>query len=173
MNIVLIGYRGTGKSAVSRALQGILHCRLYSIDEEIIRKAGKSIHEIVEQEGWCRFRAIESGVVEQISSKAQESIIDCGGGVVVDELNIINLRRNGKVVLLTASLEKILQRMSLNSDRPPLERELSFKEEQKKILSERDPKYQAAADCIFETTYEKPYKTAMKIIEHFKKEGWI
>ena len=99
MNIVLIGYRGTGKSAVSRALQGILHCTLYSIDEEIIRKAGKSIHEIVEQEGWCRFREIESGVVEQISSKARESIIDCGGGVVVDELNIINLRRNSKVVL--------------------------------------------------------------------------
>ena len=173
MNIVLIGYRGTGKSAVSRALQGILHCRLYSIDEEIIRKAGKSIHEIVEQEGWCRFRAIESGVVEQISSKAQESIIDCGGGVVVDELNIINLRRNGKVVLLTASLEKILERMSLNSDRPALQKKLSFEEEQKKFLSERDPKYRAAADCIFETTHEKPYKTAMKIIERFKKEDWI
>ena len=173
MNIVLIGYRGTGKSAVSRVLQGILHCRLYSIDEEIIRQAGKSIHEIVEQEGWCRFREIESGVVEQISSKAQESIIDCGGGVVVDERNIINLRRNGKVVLLTASLEKIIQRMSLNSDRPALQKELGFEEEQKNFLSERDPKYRAAADCIFETTHEKPYKTAMKIIERFKKEGWI
>ncbi|MBT6662500.1 MAG: hypothetical protein HOB58_05005, partial [Nitrospina sp.] len=55
MNIVLIGYRGTGKSSLSRALQGILHCTLYSIDEEITRQAGKSIHEIVEQEGWCRF----------------------------------------------------------------------------------------------------------------------
>lgn len=173
MNIVLIGYRGTGKSSVSRALQGILHCTLYSIDEEITRQAGKSIHEIVEQEGWCRFRAIESGVVEQISSKARESIIDCGGGVVVDDRNIINLRRNGKVVLLTASLEKIIQRMSLNLDRPALEGELSFEEEQKKILSERDPKYRAAADCIFKTTHEKPYKTAMKIIERFKKEGWI
>jgi shikimate kinase len=173
MNIVLIGYRGTGKSAVSRALLGVLHCRRYSIDEEIILKTGKSIHEIVEQEGWCRFRAIESEVVEQISSKSRDSIIDCGGGVVVDERNIINLRRNGKVVLLTASLEKIIQRMSLNSDRPPLEGEFSFEEEQKKILSERDPKYRAAADCIFETTYAKPYNTAMKIIERFKKEGWI
>ena len=76
MNIVLIGYRGTGKSSVSRALQGILHCALYSIDEEITRQAGKSIHEIVEQEGWCRFRAIESGVVERISTKARESIIE-------------------------------------------------------------------------------------------------
>jgi shikimate kinase len=91
----------------------------------------------------------------------------------VDELNIINLRRNGKVVLLTASLEKIIQRMSLNLDRPALDGELSFEEEQKNFLSERDPKYRAAADCIFETTHEKPYKTAMKIIERFKKEDWI
>ena len=53
------------------------------------------------------------------------------------------------------------------------EGELSFEEEQKKILSERDPKYRAAADCIFKTTHEKPYKTAMKIIKRFKKEGWI
>ena len=91
----------------------------------------------------------------------------------MDDRNIINLRRNGKVVLLTASLEKIIQRMRLSTDRPALEGELSFEEEQKKFLSERDPKYRAAADCIFETTHEKPYKTAMKIIERFKKEGWI
>jgi shikimate kinase len=173
MNIVLIGYRGTGKSAVSRALLGILHCRRYSIDEEIIRQAGKSIHEIVEQEGWSKFRAIESKVVEQISSKSRDSIIDCGGGVVLDERNIINLRQNGKVALLTSSLEIIIQRMSLNSDRPLLQGELSFEEEQKKILTEREPKYCAAADCIFETTHTKPYNTAMKIIRRFKKEGWI
>jgi shikimate kinase len=173
MNIILIGYRGTGKSVVSRALGGALHCRRYSIDEEIIQQAGKSIDEIVKQEGWFRFRMIERGVVEQVSSKARDSIIDCGGGVVMDERNIINLRRNGKVVLLIASLEKIIQRMSLNLDRPPLERELSFEEEQQKILSERDPKYRAAADCIFETTHEKPHKTAIKIIELFKKKGWI
>jgi shikimate kinase len=57
--------------------------------------------------------------------------------------------------------------------RPPLETTLSFEEEQRKALSERDPKYRAAADCVFKTTDLKPSQTAMKIIEHFKKKIWI
>ena len=79
MNVVLIGYRGTGKSVISKILADILHCRCYSLDEEIAQQAGKSIREIVEQEGWGRFREIERGVVQQISSEVRNSIIDCGG----------------------------------------------------------------------------------------------
>ena len=173
MNIVLIGYRGTGKSVISKVLAGILHCPRYSFDEEIIRQTGKSIREIVEQEGWERFREIERGVVEKVSSEARNSIIDCGGGVVLDERNVADLRRSGKVVLLISSFEKIIQRISRDLRRPPLETTLSFEEEQRKALSERDPKYRAAADYVFETTDLKPSQTAMKIIEHFKKKSWI
>jgi len=173
MNIVLIGYRGTGKSVISKVLADILHCQRYGLDEEITQQAGKSIREIVEQEGWERFREIERGVVEKVSSEVRNSIIDCGGGVVVDERNVADLRRSGKVVLLISSFEKIIQRISRDLRRPPLETTLSFEEEQRKALSERDPKYRAAADCVFETTDLKPSQTAMKIIEHFKKKGWI
>ena len=173
MNIVLIGSRGTGKSVISKILAGILHCKCYSLDEEITQQAGKSIREIVEQEGWERFREIERGVVEKVSSEARNSIIDCGGGVVLDERNVADLRRSGKVVLLISSFEKIIQRISRDLRRPPLETTLSFEEEQRKALSERDPKYRAAADYVFETTDLKPSQTAMKIIEHFKKKSWI
>ena len=173
MNIVLIGYRGTGKSVISKILADILHCKCYSLDEEITQQAGKSIREIVEQEGWERFREIERGVVEQISSTVRNSIIDCGGGVVVDGRNVTDLRRSGKVVLLTSSFEKIIERISQDSSRPPLEGALSFEEEQRKVLRERDPKYRAAADCVFDTSYLKPRQIAMKIIEHFKKKNWI
>ncbi len=173
MNIILIGYRGTGKSVISKILADTLHCRRYSLDEEIVRQAGKLVREIVEQEGWDRFREIERRVVKQVSSEAQNSIIDCGGGVVVDERNVSDLRRNGKVVLLTSSLEKIIHRICRDSSRPPLEGDLSFIEEQQKIIQERNPKYRAAADCIFETTYVNPREVAVKIINHFKKENWI
>jgi shikimate kinase len=74
---------------------------------------------------------------------------------------------------LTSSLEKIIQRISRDSSRPPLEGNLSFREEQQKVLIERDPKYRAAADCIFETTHLEPRQTALKIITRFKKERWI
>jgi shikimate kinase len=93
--------------------------------------------------------------------------------VVLDERNVADLRRSGKVVLLISSFEKIIQRISRDLRRPPLETTLSFEEEQRKALSERDPKYRAAADCVFETTDLKPSQTAMKIIEHFKKKSWI
>ena len=91
----------------------------------------------------------------------------------MDEHNVANLRRNGKVVLLTSSLEKIIQRISRDSNRPPLEGKLSFREEQQKVLIERDPQYRAAADCIFETTHLEPRQIALKIITRFKKERWI
>ena len=173
MNIVLIGYRGTGKSIISKVLADILHCQRYGLDEEITQQAGKSIREIVEQEGWARFREIERGVVEKVSSEVRNSIIDCGGGVVLDERNVVDLRRSGKVVLLISSFEKIIQRISRDLSRPPLESALSFEEEQRKILAERDPKYRAAADCVFDTSYLKSHQIAMKIIEHFKKKNWI
>ena len=173
MNIVLIGYRGTGKSVISKALADILHCRRYSLDDEIVRQAGKPILEIVEQEGWGRFREIEREVVERVSSEAQSSVVDCGGGVVMDERNVIDLKRNSKIVLLTSSLEKIMQRIKRDTTRPSFNEGLGFKEEQCQVFNEREPKYNAAADCVFETTYLKPHQTAIKIISHFKKKGWV
>ena len=173
MNIVLIGYRGTGKSMISKVLADILHCRRYSLDEEITRQTGKSIPEIVKQEGWESFREIERGVVEKVSSEVRSSIIDCGGGVVVDERNVMDLRRSGKVVLLISGFEKIIQRINRDLSRPPLESALSFEEEQRKVLAERDPKYRSAANCVFDTSYLKPRQTALKIVTRFKKKNWI
>ena len=173
MNIVLIGYRGTGKSVISRILADTLHCQRYSFDEEVIRQVGKSISEIVEQNGWSKFREVEREVVKRVSFEARNSVIDCGGGVIIDERNIVDLKKNSKIVLLTSSLEKIMQRISLDSTRPPLKEGLSFEEEHRQTFNERLSKYNAAADCIFETTYLKPREISLMIIGHFKKKGWI
>ena len=91
----------------------------------------------------------------------------------MDERNVMDLRRSGKVVLLISGFEKIIQRINRDLRRPPLEATLSFEEEQRKVLSEREPKYRAGADCVFDTSYLKPRQIAMKIIGHFKKKGWI
>ena len=172
MNIILIGYRGTGKSVISKILADNLHCQRYSIDEEIVRKAGKSISEIVEQEGWDKFREIERKMVEEVATEARNSVIDCGGGVILDERNVLDLKRNSKAVLLISSVEKILERIK-DTNRPPIKIELSFEEEQRQVISEREPKYRAAADCVFDTSHLKPNQTAIKVIEYFKKKGWV
>ena len=173
MNIILIGYRGTGKSAISRILADTLHCRRYGLDEEIVRQIGKTISEFVEQEGWDKFREIEREMVKEITAEASNSVIDCGGGVVLDERNVVDLKRNSKAVLLISSPEKILERIRRDTSRPSLKGGLDFEEEQRQILAEREPKYRAVADCIFDTTHLKPIQTAIKIIEHIKKKGWI
>ena len=122
MNIILIGYRGTGKSVISRILAKNLHCQRFSIDEEIVNKTGETISQIVLHESWDRFREIEREVVEEVAAKAKNSVIDCGGGVVLDKRNVIDLKRNGKTVLLVSSLEKIIERINRSTDRPPLKK---------------------------------------------------
>ena len=173
MNIVMLGYRGTGKSVISKILSKELRRKLFSIDNLIVQAAGKPIPELVAQEGWLSFRKLESDIVIQVAGKARNSIIDCGGGVVLDEKNTDILKKGGKCVLLTASLATIIRRIKKDPNRPTLEEELSFEEEQKKILADRHEKYQSCADFICDTTTRKPRATAHEIIAFYKRQGWL
>ena len=173
MNIVMLGYRGTGKSVISKKLSHKLRRKLYKIDDLISRSCGKSIPEIVEQDGWEFFRKKESEIVAEVSSQAKKSIIDCGGGVVLNDANIDNLKKDGVCIVLTASLETIIKRIKHDQNRPPLEVSVSFEEEQKKILKEREQKYHAAADFMCNTTNRRPVETVQEITDFLKTKGWI
>ena len=173
MNIVMLGYRGTGKSVISKKLSHKLRRKLYKIDDLISRSCGKSIPEIVDQDGWEFFRKKESDIVAEVSSQAKKSIIDCGGGVVLNDANIDNLKKDGVCIVLTANLETIIKRIKHDQNRPPLEVSVSFEEEQKKILKEREQKYHAAADYICNTSNRRPVETVQEITDFLKTEGWI
>lgn len=173
MNIVLLGYRGTGKSVISRILAQKLKRKLISIDKEIAHSAGMPIPQIVQKWGWPRFREIESRVIREVSGKEQEAVIDCGGGVVLDDQNIAYLKEQGRVALLRADLPTLMKRIKNDPNRPPLKEGLSFEEEQKIILREREPKYLSAADMICDTTKKKTTATALEIIAFFQKKSWI
>jgi shikimate kinase len=173
MNIILLGYRGTGKSVISRILAQKLKRKLVSIDKEIVISAGMSIPQIVQKWGWQKFREIESRIVREVSTVEQEAVIDCGGGVVLDDQNIVCLKKQGRAVVLRADLQTLLKRIKSDPNRPPLKEGLSFEEEQKVILKEREPKYQSAADMILDTTSQKPMTTVMEIIKFFQNKKWI
>ncbi len=173
MNIVLIGYRGTGKSVVGRLLSERLGCHLFSVDKMIVESVGMTIPEFVKARGWPEFRKIESEVVRNIALEETNSVIDCGGGVVLDDQNVVLLKQKGKMVLLKASLSIILKRIRKDSNRPPLVNGLSFEEEQKKVLEDRREKYLQAADLVCDTTYKRPHETVQEIIGCFKKNNWI
>ena len=173
MNIVMLGYRGTGKSVISKILSEKLRMKLYKIDRMISESVGKSIPEIVEHEGWESFRKLESEIVAEVSNKAKNSIIDCGGGVILNNSNVVNLKKDGICIVLTASLETIIKRIRNDKNRPSLEKELSFEEEQKKNLAERESKYRAAADFICDTSQRRPRETVKEITEFLRSKGWV
>lgn len=150
MNIVLIGYRGTGKSTVGRLLAARLGRELVSTDAEIVKRAQRTIPEIVAQEGWEYFRDLESDICRELASRDQ-LVIDTGGGAILRAQNVEVLKKNSTVFWLTASVETIANRIGGDDQRPSLTGTKSFVEEIQDVLRERTPKYQAAADHNIET----------------------
>ncbi len=173
MNIVLIGYRGSGKSVVGRLLSQRLGCSLFSVDRMIVESVGMPIPKFVKSQGWPEFRKIESKLVQKICREENDIVIDCGGGVVLDNRNVELLKQKGKMVLLKASFSTILKRIQKDSNRPPLTNGLSFEDEQKKIIEEREEKYLQAADFVCDTTHKRPHETVQEIIGYFKRNNWI
>jgi shikimate kinase len=162
MNLVLIGYRGTGKSTVARLLATQLAMEVVSLDEEIVQQAGRSIPEIVAAHGWPRFRDIESEVTKRICAH-DNIIIDAGGGVILRPENVTVLRRSGKLFWLRASVPVIVARIERGAQRPALTAGKSFTEEVEDVLRERSPLYQAAADYEIDTDRLTPAEAAGEV----------
>ena len=150
MNIVLIGYRGTGKSTVGRLLAARLGRTLVSTDAEIVARAKRAIPEIVAQEGWDYFRDLESDICRELASRDQ-LVIDTGGGAILRPQNVEALKQSGTLFWLTASVETIATRIGGDNQRPSLTGTRSFIDEVGDVLRERTPKYQAAADHVVAT----------------------
>ena len=165
MNIVLIGYRGTGKSSVARILGQRLRRKVISTDEEIVKEAGQPIPQIIEQFGWDHFRRLETQMCQNLTDQ-KNLIIDTGGGLILKEENVTMLKADGKIFWLTAEVSTIVSRISGDTQRPSLSGTKSFVEEIGEILEIRRPHYQAAADVIIPTDNETAETIANQIVEN-------
>jgi shikimate kinase len=150
MNVVLVGYRGTGKSVVGALLAQQLGLRVVSLDTEIVRSAGQVIPEIVDQQGWPAFRDLEEQVVRDACA-GDGQVIDCGGGVIERDANFPVLRKAGPVFWLTASNETIVRRIQDDDQRPSLTGQKSFTEEVAEVMQRRAPRYQQIAHHHIDT----------------------
>ena len=150
MNIVLIGYRGTGKSTVGKVLAARLGRPVVSTDTEIVRRAGLTVPEIVAQYGWDHFRDLESAVCRDFSVQ-DGLIIDTGGGAILRPHNVEYLKKTGTLFWLTASVATIASRIGHDTQRPSLTGTKSFVEEVEEVLAIRTPKYKEAADHVVST----------------------
>ena len=169
MNIVLIGYRGTGKSHVADLLAELLHRSVFHMDQEIVALAGMDVSHIVSHYGWEHFRDLESKAV-LTASKRDQLIIDTGGGVIVRDSNVQNLRVNGITFWLKARPQTIAERIKDDTERPSLTGGKSFLEEIEEVLDNRTPRYQAAADYEIDTDSLSPEEVVARIVQFVSSE---
>ena len=150
-NIALIGFMGTGKTAVGKVLAGKLNRKFIELDTLIKQRAGKSIPEIFQQGGEVVFRELEIEVTKEIA-RQENLIIACGGGVVLNKINTDRLKKNSVIVYLIASPEVILKRTLSEEEIRPLLNVSDRASEIRELLRFRKPFYERAADIKINTS---------------------
>lgn len=167
-NIALIGFMGTSKTRVAREIAKITGMQVIHIDKNVEKTAGLSIKEIFRIFGEERFREMEAGELKKIN-RIQNSVIDCGGGIILWKENREILKENCIAVWLVASPETILKR-TIGNERPLLNVHLR-QQRIKELLSQRMRKYAESADLIVGNEGEKTEKVAELIVHENSKAG--
>jgi shikimate kinase len=144
MNLVFTGFMGTGKSKIGKVVSEKLKMSFFDTDDLIEKKSGFSISDIFRKSGEVDFRQMESETVKEVSEK-DSVVISCGGGTVLNPVNIANLRKKGIIINLYASADVIYDRLKGENNRPLLRCEKPLIEI-KKLLDFRKSVY---ADCDF------------------------
>ena len=161
-NFVLTGFMGAGKTTISNALKHIFDIDVIEMDQIIAEREGMSISEIFETYGEQYFRDAETDLLIELQSR-KNIVLSCGGGTPLREVNVSEMKKIGKVILLTAKPETIFERIKDCHDRPVLEnnKNIAFIAE---LMEQRRPKYEAAADIIIPTDGKNEYEICEEII---------
>ena len=159
MNIYLIGMMGTGKSTLGKTLSKNMQKPFIALDSEIEKTGGNSVSEIFDRDGEERFREMETEQLKQYS----ESVVACGGGIVLKLENRHFIKENGIAILLTASMGELSQRLSDSDNRPLLANDIT-EEALTKLWLERQLDYLNTANFTIETGGKNPEELSEEII---------
>jgi shikimate kinase len=162
LHIYLVGFMGTGKTAVGRRLAQTLGREFVEMDQVIEEREGKKIVDIFSDHGEEYFRGREKAVLQDIA-KASKLVVSCGGGIVIDNENIQVLKKTGVMVCLTASPEVIYERVHSCTQRPLLQ-VADPKEKIRELIKQRQTQYAQAHYCI-DTSSLSVQGVAEKIVE--------
>ncbi|OGR81228.1 MAG: hypothetical protein A3I11_06570 [Elusimicrobia bacterium RIFCSPLOWO2_02_FULL_39_32] len=168
MNIVLIGMMGSGKSTIGKIIAQTLAWDFYDVDKWIEKERKKTIAEIFSQEGEATFRALESKIIKELAQK-NNSVISPGGGAPCFKENWDALKKNGTIIWLKASPQKLLENVKKKplSLRPLLTGKTSSLETISMLLNKREIFYQKA-DWVVETDALSLEQTSEKIVNFVK-----
>jgi shikimate kinase len=150
-NIGLIGFMGTGKTSIGRALANSLDRQFFDTDMLIETAAGKKIPQIFKEEGEESFRILESKVVTEVCGY-ESAVISFGGGVVLSKSNVEVIRHSNVVVLLRSSVETIIKRTRFTEYRPLLDVGVEDVESRiRSLMASRKTLYESAMDFAIDT----------------------
>ena len=162
-NIVLIGYMGSGKSTVAKELYIKTGMEVLDTDALIVEEQGKSINGIFQTDGEDAFRKLETELLWRLSEKTSAYILSTGGGMPVREENRKILKKIGTVFFLKAGTDTILERVKGDQQRPLLQG-TDQRTKISRMLAERTPAYESAADHIVETDDRTAEEVAEEIL---------
>ena len=160
--VVLIGFRGVGKSTLAKTLAAQLSVPLISTDTQIEAVTGMPISQFVAANGWPKFREIEQSVIAGLPEN-EPAVIDCGGGVIENPENMRQLAKRSLIVWVDCEMWLIYQRLSASGDRPLLN-EADLQKDIESNYNRRLPLYRQYAQLKVDTTETAPELLAETII---------
>lgn len=146
VNLYLVGFMGTGKTTIGRAVAQRLGFEMRDSDHEIERQEGRTIADIFANEGEAAFRALERRYIET-GHPAERTVVSCGGGLIVPPGMLELLQVRGVVICLHASIETILERTSRHRHRPLLNVE-NPEARVRALFAAREPVYRRAGTML-------------------------
>jgi shikimate kinase len=162
-NVILIGFMGTGKTAIGRIVARLLGYQFVDTDQMVEEATGMTINQIFRKHGEVRFRSEEALAVQRLKG-SKKTVIATGGGIVLDPQNVGILKENGIFVLFTTQPEVILERVSRRNTRPLLAKGKTL-ENINKLLNDRRDEYYSCADVVVDTSYSSMEESAEKIVK--------
>ncbi|HOU35831.1 MAG TPA: shikimate kinase [Candidatus Omnitrophota bacterium] len=148
-NIYIVGFMGTGKTVVGRALARELKVPFIDLDSYIEETEGLTISEIFKSKGEAYFRSLEKKALEK-AAEQEKNVVSCGGGVVMDPGNMASIKATGTCICLSASPQEIIKRIGVTTHRPLLQGGDPIQRVQS-LLADRDAAYRKA-DILIDTT---------------------
>lgn len=164
-NIILTGFRATGKTSVGQILAAQLQWSFLDTDALLCQRLGASIADIVARHGWAFFRQAEGQLLRELATM-QKTVLATGGGAIEHLQEWQDLRKCGLVVWLEADLATI--RLRLREDSNSLQQRPSItghsvQDEIAELLERRRPLYAAGSDLRLATADKSPEMLAQEI----------
>ena len=160
---MLIGFMGAGKTTISDYLSTMFAMKVVEMDGLIAEREGMSIPDIFATYGEEYFRDLETNLLKELQEESN-LVISCGGGAALRACNVAEMKKNGRVVLLTASPEVILDRVKDSDDRPVLKGRKSI-EGITELMEQRRERYEAAADIVIQTDHKSVQEICEELIQ--------